>query len=46
VALAGAAVAVLLTPVLPAGLPVLGALAGLIVLPLIRRRRGPEEVPC
>jgi 4-azaleucine resistance transporter AzlC len=32
VALAGAAVAVLLTPVLPAGLPVLAALVGLLVL--------------
>ena len=32
VALAGAAIAVLLTPVLPAGLPVLAALLGLLVL--------------
>lgn len=38
VALAGAALAVLATPVLPAGLPVLLALAALIV-PLVRRRR-------
>jgi predicted branched-subunit amino acid permease len=37
VALAGAAVAVLLTPVLPAGLPVLAALLGLISLLLPRR---------
>jgi branched chain amino acid efflux pump len=38
VALVGAAVAVLLTPVLPAGLPVLCALVGLAVLFLPRRR--------
>ncbi|MDT4990660.1 MAG: hypothetical protein QOH97_552 [Actinoplanes sp.] len=37
VALAGAAVAVLLTPVLPAGLPVLAALLGLTALLLPRR---------
>jgi hypothetical protein len=37
VALTGAAVAVLLTPVLPAGLPVLCALAGLLTL--VRPRR-------
>jgi 4-azaleucine resistance transporter AzlC len=39
VALAGAALAVLLTPVLPAGLPVLCALVGLLVL-FVPRRRG------
>ncbi|GGQ52823.1 AzlC family ABC transporter permease [Couchioplanes azureus] len=49
-ALAGAAVAVLLTPVLPAGLPVLCALLGLLAV-LGPRRRAPgkvrkEEVPC
>src|SRR5919112_1376825 len=37
VALSGAAVAVLLTPVLPAGLPVLSALLGLFVLFVPRR---------
>jgi branched chain amino acid efflux pump len=39
VALTGAAIAVLLTPVLPAGLPVLCALAGLLTLIRPRRRR-------
>ena len=39
VALTGAAVAVLLTPVLPAGLPVLCALAGLLTLVRPRRRQ-------
>ena len=39
VALAGAAVAVVLTPVLPAGLPVLCALLGLFAL-FVPRRRG------
>ncbi|GLW32409.1 AzlC family ABC transporter permease [Actinoplanes regularis] len=47
VALTGAALAVLLTPVLPAGLPVLAALLGLLVL--LRPRRPapatPEESP-
>ncbi|WP_067497868.1 AzlC family ABC transporter permease [Actinoplanes sp. TFC3] len=47
VALTGAALAVLLTPVLPAGLPVLAALLGLLVLFLPARRikaaRGREE---
>ncbi|MGC5018215.1 AzlC family ABC transporter permease [Micromonospora sp. DT47] len=38
VALSGAALAVLATPVLPAGLPVLLALGGLVV-PLVRRHR-------
>ncbi|MEV0723239.1 AzlC family ABC transporter permease [Micromonospora purpureochromogenes] len=38
VALSGAALAVLATPVLPAGLPVLLALTGLVV-PLVRRHR-------
>jgi 4-azaleucine resistance transporter AzlC len=42
VALTGAALAVLLTPVLPAGLPVLCALLGLGVL-FLPRRRGPAE---
>ncbi|MDW5322949.1 AzlC family ABC transporter permease [Plantactinospora sp. KLBMP9567] len=42
-ALAGAAIALLVTPVLPAGLPVLLALAGLAVLLLPRR---PRERPC
>ncbi|MEU4426256.1 AzlC family ABC transporter permease [Actinoplanes sp. NPDC024001] len=41
VALAGAAVAVLLTPVLPAGLPVLCALLGLLTLVRPSRRRPP-----
>ncbi|MEE6260506.1 AzlC family ABC transporter permease [Plantactinospora sonchi] len=41
VALVGAAVAVLATPLLPAGLPVLLALTGLAVLLLPRRRREP-----
>jgi 4-azaleucine resistance transporter AzlC len=53
VALVGAAVAVALTPVLPAGLPVLCALVGLAVL-LLPRNRGShpsqspqaEEAPC
>jgi 4-azaleucine resistance transporter AzlC len=40
VALAGAAIAVLLTPVLPAGLPVLCALLGLAVLFLPRKSPG------
>jgi 4-azaleucine resistance transporter AzlC len=39
VALTGAAIAVLLTPVLPAGLPVLCALLGLLTLIRPRRRR-------
>ncbi|GIG90163.1 AzlC family ABC transporter permease [Plantactinospora endophytica] len=43
VALAGAAVALLVTPFLPAGLPVLLALTGLAVLLLPRRTR---ERPC
>lgn len=43
VALVGAAIALLLTPVLPAGLPVLLALTGLAVLFLPRRQR---ERPC
>lgn len=42
VALAGAAVAVLTTPVLPAGLPVLTALLGLAVLLLPRRAGQPS----
>jgi predicted branched-subunit amino acid permease len=41
VALTGAAIAVLLTPVLPTGLPVLCALLGLVVLFRPRRRRAP-----
>lgn len=57
VALAGAGLAVLATPVLPAGLPVLLAL-GALVVPMLRRRRPPgpgsapvtavgtEEAPC
>lgn len=45
VALAGAAVAVALTPVLPAGLPVLCALLGLAAL-VIPRRRPPAAAPC
>ncbi|BCY06487.1 AzlC family ABC transporter permease [Actinoplanes sp. L3-i22] len=44
VALVGAAAAVLLTPVLPAGLPVLAALLGLVVL--IRPRARAEEPSC
>jgi 4-azaleucine resistance transporter AzlC len=51
VALTGAAVAVLLTPVLPAGLPVLCALVGLLTLVRPRRRPAPagavpQEEPC
>jgi 4-azaleucine resistance transporter AzlC len=52
VALTGAAIAVLLSPVLPAGLPVLSALLGLFVLFVPRRRDRdlppdrPEEPPC
>ncbi|PRY30193.1 AzlC family ABC transporter permease [Pseudosporangium ferrugineum] len=42
VALTGAALAVLLTPVLPAGLPVLAALLGLFVL-FVPRRGGPHR---
>jgi 4-azaleucine resistance transporter AzlC len=46
VALVGAALAVLATPVLPAGLPVLCALLGLFVLFVPRRRRpGPPSAP-
>ena len=45
VALSGAAVAVLLTPVLPAGLPVLCALLGLFALFAPRRRRAVPERP-
>lgn len=44
VALAAAAVALLTTPLLPAGAPVLLALAGLGVV-AFRRRRGPEPQP-
>jgi 4-azaleucine resistance transporter AzlC len=44
VALAGAGFAVLLTPVLPAGLPVLAALLGLFVLFVPRRKK--EDAPC
>jgi 4-azaleucine resistance transporter AzlC len=43
VALTGAAVAVALTPVLPAGLPVLCALLGLAAIFVPRRRTDPEE---
>ncbi|HEY0003156.1 MAG TPA: AzlC family ABC transporter permease [Actinoplanes sp.] len=43
VAIAGAAIAVLLTPVLPAGLPVLGALLGLFALYRPRRRGGADQ---
>src|SRR3954447_15704731 len=43
VALTGAAAAVLLTPVLPAGLPVLCALVGLFALFVPRRRDPPPE---
>jgi hypothetical protein len=39
VALSGAAVAVASTPFLPAGLPVLLALTGLALIPLVRRTR-------
>jgi 4-azaleucine resistance transporter AzlC len=50
VAVTGAAVAVLLTPVLPAGLPVLSALLGLFALLVPRRRleepQKLEEVSC
>ncbi|MFI7597621.1 AzlC family ABC transporter permease [Actinoplanes sp. NPDC049681] len=50
VALTGAVVAVILTPVLPAGLPVLSALLGLFALFVPRRRREEtrrlEEVSC
>ena len=46
VALAGAGIAVLLTPVLPAGLPVLSALLGLLVLLVPGRRKpAPSGVP-
>jgi 4-azaleucine resistance transporter AzlC len=45
VALTGAALAVLLTPVLPAGLPVLAALLGLFALFIPRRGRR-QEKPC
>jgi len=51
-ALSGAAVAIALTPVLPAGLPVLCALLGLLTLFRPRRRPGEpaarpaEELPC
>ena len=45
VALTGAAVAVLATPVLPAGLPVLTALLGLAVLLIPRRRALREPEP-
>jgi 4-azaleucine resistance transporter AzlC len=44
VALAGATVAVILTPLLPAGLPVMLALAGLLVL-LLPRHRAPAGDP-
>src|SRR6187551_481270 len=43
VALTGAAVAVALTPILPAGLPVLCALLGLAAIFIPRRRPNPEE---
>jgi 4-azaleucine resistance transporter AzlC len=48
VALAGAVLAVAVTPFLPAGLPVLLALLGLAVLLLPRRPRptAPDEAPC
>jgi 4-azaleucine resistance transporter AzlC len=42
VALTGTAAAVLLTPVLPAGLPVLSALLGLFALVIPRRRKEPS----
>ncbi|HEU4346446.1 MAG TPA: AzlC family ABC transporter permease [Actinoplanes sp.] len=45
VALTGAAVAVLLTPVLPAGLPVLCALLGLFALFAPRRRKPTRKAP-
>ncbi|BEL09146.1 AzlC family ABC transporter permease [Actinoplanes sichuanensis] len=47
VALTGAALAVLLTPVLPAGLPVMCALLGLLVLvrPTTRNRRSSPDAP-
>jgi 4-azaleucine resistance transporter AzlC len=45
VALTGAALAVLLTPVLPAGLPVLAALLGLLVLFVPRWRRPVDSAP-
>jgi 4-azaleucine resistance transporter AzlC len=45
VALTGAAVAILLTPVLPAGLPVLAALLGLLVLARPMRRSPNRPVP-
>jgi 4-azaleucine resistance transporter AzlC len=45
VALAGATLAVLATPVLPAGLPVLLSLCGLVVLAVRRRRPPPDEPP-
>ena len=45
VALTGAAIAVLLTPVLPAGLPVLCALLGLLTLIRPRRRSAPATEP-
>ncbi|KUL24995.1 AzlC family ABC transporter permease [Actinoplanes awajinensis] len=45
VALSGAAIAVLLTPVLPAGLPVLAALLGLLVLFRPTRRAGGGRPP-
>jgi 4-azaleucine resistance transporter AzlC len=45
VALAGAAIAVLATPVLPAGLPVLSALLGLFVLFVPHRRRPAADPP-
>jgi 4-azaleucine resistance transporter AzlC len=45
VALAGAAVAVLASPVLPVGLPVLSALLGLFVLLVPRRRKPASSSP-
>jgi 4-azaleucine resistance transporter AzlC len=45
VALVGAAIAVLATPVLPAGLPVLAALLGLLALFAPRRRRTTSPAP-
>jgi 4-azaleucine resistance transporter AzlC len=44
VALTGALVAVVTTPILPAGLPVLMALSGLLLV-VVRRRRPRTEVP-
>lgn len=44
VALAGSAVALLTTPVLPAGMPVLLALTGLLTVGVGRWRRGPGRV--